>query len=168
MTTASDDLIKPWYRQFWPWFLISLPLATVIAGIATVIIAFNHRDPLVVDNYYKEGMGINRVIHSQRHAAELGLQAQASFSQDTGILQLLFPENLKVDSQIKLLLIHATKQDFDRGFLLHKDANNRFSLNLKNIQAGRWNMILQPTDKSWRLDANIVLPAKSWIFKPDV
>ena len=26
----------PWYRQFWPWFLISLP-ATAVAGCAVTI-----------------------------------------------------------------------------------------------------------------------------------
>jgi len=42
---VEDD--KPWYRQFWPWFVFALPAIAVIAGIATVIIAMNHR-PVVV------------------------------------------------------------------------------------------------------------------------
>jgi len=40
---------KPWYKQFWPWFLISIPLLTVIAGIITLIIALKNPDYLVVE-----------------------------------------------------------------------------------------------------------------------
>ena len=32
---------KPWYRQFWPWFIIALPCAAVVGSIATAIIAIN-------------------------------------------------------------------------------------------------------------------------------
>ncbi|MDX2349593.1 MAG: FixH family protein, partial [Porticoccus sp.] len=42
---------KPWYRQFWPWFLMALPGSVVIAGLTTVYIAFNGADTLVNDNY---------------------------------------------------------------------------------------------------------------------
>ena len=52
--------IKPWYRQFWPWFLMALPGAAVIGGITTVIVATIDRDGLVKDDYYKEGLAINR------------------------------------------------------------------------------------------------------------
>jgi hypothetical protein len=41
----EDD--KPWYKQFWPWFVFALPAIAVIAGITTVIIAMDHR-PVVV------------------------------------------------------------------------------------------------------------------------
>ena len=29
----------PWYRQFWPWFLIVLPGSVVVAALTTVYIA---------------------------------------------------------------------------------------------------------------------------------
>ncbi|MEQ8516343.1 MAG: FixH family protein, partial [Chromatocurvus sp.] len=44
---------EPWYRQFWPWFLIVLPGTVVVASIATLIIAVRGSDDLVVDEYYK-------------------------------------------------------------------------------------------------------------------
>ena len=32
-------MTQPWYRQFWPWFIIALPCAAVVGSIATAIIA---------------------------------------------------------------------------------------------------------------------------------
>ncbi len=29
----------PWFKQFWPWFLLMLPLAAVTASLVTVAIA---------------------------------------------------------------------------------------------------------------------------------
>ena len=34
----ADDIL-PWYRQFWPWFIIALPATAVVASLATVWIA---------------------------------------------------------------------------------------------------------------------------------
>ena len=36
----------PWYRQFWPWFVIALPASAVIAGLTTVWIAVTHQQEI--------------------------------------------------------------------------------------------------------------------------
>ena len=44
----------PWYRQFWPWFIIALPAATIIAGIITFYLALSRPVQLVVgDEEYR-------------------------------------------------------------------------------------------------------------------
>lgn len=53
-----------WYRQFWPWFLIALPGAVVVASLITVYIAVTHQDPLVDGNYYKHGLTINERLEA--------------------------------------------------------------------------------------------------------
>ena len=44
---AAENL--PWYRQFWPWFIIALPASAVIASFITLWLAISHPDHLVVD-----------------------------------------------------------------------------------------------------------------------
>ncbi len=36
-----------WYKQFWPWFLIALPSAVVLAALITVYIASSNPDTLI-------------------------------------------------------------------------------------------------------------------------
>ena len=35
---------RSWYRQFWPWFLIAIPLAGVVTASITATYAFTHPD----------------------------------------------------------------------------------------------------------------------------
>jgi hypothetical protein len=46
-TQSRHGDAAPWYRQFWPWFLIALPLASVVLGIATVSVAVRHADTVL-------------------------------------------------------------------------------------------------------------------------
>lgn len=67
LTTAEKNL--PWYRQFWPWFIIALPASVVIASFYTLWLAISHPDQLVVDEEEY------RVLNSE-------LKAQPSLSND--------------------------------------------------------------------------------------
>ncbi|MFC1701799.1 FixH family protein [Pseudomonadota bacterium] len=46
---------EPWYRQFWPWFIIALPASAVIASFITLWLAVSNPVTLVVnDEEYRE------------------------------------------------------------------------------------------------------------------
>ena len=40
---------KPWYRQFWPWFIISLPVSSVIVSMTILWLAITNPDHSVLD-----------------------------------------------------------------------------------------------------------------------
>ena len=47
--------IEPWYKQFWPWFIIALPASVVVASFFTLYLAISNPDHLVVtDDEYLE------------------------------------------------------------------------------------------------------------------
>lgn len=51
-------MVKPWYKQFWPWFLIILPLIVIGWTIVTVVIFSNNSVSLVAEDYYKKVKGL--------------------------------------------------------------------------------------------------------------
>ena len=164
----DDENIKPWYKQFWPWYLMFLPASAVVAGITTVVIAVKNQDDMVVDNYYKQGLAINRVLSAQQQAASMNLKARATMNSDTGKLTIAFAGNRDIDETVRLLLVHSTLSELDRELSLGKTRNNVYEVSAGSIQPGRWNMILESADETWRLNASVKLPATQWTFKPDV
>ena len=54
------------------------PGLVVVAGIATAVIAFRGADGLVADDYYKQGLGINRQIARDQAARDLGHRRRAA------------------------------------------------------------------------------------------
>jgi hypothetical protein len=44
MTSRSIDEGSPWYRNFWPWFIVVLLGVSVVGSLVTVAIAYYHRD----------------------------------------------------------------------------------------------------------------------------
>ena len=71
----TDLDTKPWYRQFWPWFIIALPASAVVASLYTVSLAVRTTDSLVVSS--EDGMDVvtSRHLAAERVAADLGVRA---------------------------------------------------------------------------------------------
>ena len=42
----------PWYKQFWPWFLIALLGYSVIQGLTLLTVATRNPPGLISDDYY--------------------------------------------------------------------------------------------------------------------
>ena len=52
---TQNNPVTPWYRQFWPWFIIALPASAVVASFITLWIAISNPDQVVVDdNEYRK------------------------------------------------------------------------------------------------------------------
>jgi hypothetical protein len=140
---------RPWYREPWPWILMSGPFAVVVAGLATAWIAVANEDPLVVDNYYKEGLAINRVLERDQAAAEGGYRAELMLSQD-GVrvrahLTGTAPERLR------LLLVHPTRAELDRAVELHPLQAGWYEGEIGLAAAPRWRVVLEDVQGVWRL-----------------
>ena len=75
MMATSDVPVRNWKREPLVWMLIAIPLAAVIMGVVMLTLAIQSYSGLVVDDYYKKGKQINRVLARDRFAYELGLAA---------------------------------------------------------------------------------------------
>jgi hypothetical protein len=56
----------PWWKHGHVWLLISGPAAVVVAGLLTAWIAVASPDPVVAEDYYKQGLEINKQLARER------------------------------------------------------------------------------------------------------
>ncbi len=168
MSITMNEL-TPWYKQFWPWFLMALPASAVIAGIITIFIAVNTSDGLVKDDYYKAGLGINRTLEREQQAASLGLSAAVTWQPTQQQVSLQITADQPINSERLLLnLIHPTRSGQDiRIPLLHQGDNRYQGLLAAAPASGNWYLIITPEDEAWRLNGRARLPQQtSWNLTP--
>ena len=60
---------RPWYREPFVWLLIAIPLTAVIVGFVGLALAIRSDDGMVEDDYYRQGMAINRMLDRDKAAA---------------------------------------------------------------------------------------------------
>jgi len=141
---------KPWYRHFWPWFLMALPASVVVAALWTAFIAHEHADDLVVDEYYKDGLAINAQLAKKMRAANLGLSAQLHFDGDAVTVTLTGSPS---DSELRLLLSHPMEADRDFTVPLVRAADGSYRGSVDHTVAPHWHWTLQGLrSDDWRLD----------------
>ena len=140
---------QPWYRQFWPWFLIVLPGTVVIASLYTVYLANLHADDMVVDDYYKRGLSINRELDRERRAEALAITAE--LQHDGRVIRMFVTGNVDA-SQLRLTFSHPMEADRDITIPLAKIAPQIYEGMLPTPPKGYWHWVLDPgAGSDWRM-----------------
>jgi len=148
-TTVSPN---PWYREPWPWLLMSGPAVVVVAGFITLYLAVSGADGLVVDDYYKQGKTINQALHRDDVARQAGLSALVSFDQVNDRVEVIVKraDGSALTEPLTLTLVHATRAGFDNVIAL-ASAGERYTAALPGLRVGKWNVLLEDRQKQWRL-----------------
>ncbi len=158
MTIQQQKDVQPWYRQFWPWFLIALPATAVVASLWTVSVAIRSPNALVVDDYGKIGIATDRKKQRDELAAALNLQGtlQIHSAEGAGVVFML---SLSGDydqppEMLSLNLAHPTLQPRDRNIELIR-LGDAWEGNTAPLGKGRYYVLIEPPDGSWRLTGEI-------------
>lgn len=138
---------KPWYREPWPWLLMSGPAAVLVAGFATLWIAIASSDGLVADDYYKQGLAINKRLAKEDEARRRGLSAVVR----------LEPERLQVELHgeappaLFVHLAHATRAGYDVRLRLAPVAPGRYEAAVSGLPRGHWHVVIEDPRGAWRI-----------------
>ena len=138
---------RPWHREPWPWILMAGPAVVIVAGSILSAVAWLGADALVADDYYKQGLAINRTLARENCARALGIRASLAF--DTGNVHATLNATAPLPDRIRLRLIHATRAADDRTTVLSAGAAGGYSAPLGAFPEGRWGIVLETAD--WRI-----------------
>lgn len=146
---------RPWYRQFWPWFIAFPPAATVVGGFVTLWLA-GMGPSLVVDDYGQIGKVTAQRAFRDERASELGLRADvlmgAISDENTGIVPVevsLSAPGFKSPAQVSLRIVHPTQGERDvETVLTGQDGLYRGSI---PRPIGRLYIHVGDVERTWRL-----------------
>ena len=148
---------KPWYRQFWPWFVISLPAASVVGGLTTLWISLQTTDSLVLQSDDGVRNASDRQIAAERFAAERGLAALVEIDRRSGaVMAVIRAGRLEAaPASLDFELSHPAFAERDRAIVLNKalpdDAGNPVWVgHFVTVPEGRFYAVLK-SGEDWRL-----------------
>ena len=151
---------KPWYRQFWPWFIIALPASAVVASLYTVSLAVRTTDSLVVTS--DDGMDVVTSRHraAEQFAADHGLRATVAIDLESGAIDVKLVAETAVDrpKTLGLLFSHPAFANRDLTITLtaampDSEGNPTWVGHFVDVPDGRWYVVLADGDL-WRLSGS--------------
>ncbi|HAZ60690.1 MAG TPA: hypothetical protein DCY89_03850 [Gammaproteobacteria bacterium] len=146
---------RRWYREPFVWLCITPPLAAVVAGIVTTIIAVQGFDGVVIDDYYKKGLAINRVIERDQRAAAMGLSARFDYDHTVRTLTVHIesPDPESLPATLVARLLHATRGGLDHQITLERTPAGTWFAPVPPLARGHYHVQVEEAD--WRLTGDI-------------
>jgi len=142
----------PWYRHRWPWLLMAGPAIVVVAGAITTTIAIRTSDGLVADDYYKQGLGINRVIAREDRASELGVAATVQFNEERQRVRVILAPGIAPPQTLRLALFHGARAADDQAIVLASAGAGIYEGALREPPRGHWQLRLEDGEGTWRIE----------------
>ena len=159
-TPPPENVQRHPLREPLVWLVAGIPLLTIVAGLATLLIAFQRADSNVTEDYYKEGLGINRRI--ERDEQDRALQVGGQLTADSQLIAAAEGRRLPLDlaltgkpqafeQQVSLRMTHPVHQSLDRLVVLQAVGDGRYrgQTDAEGLAGTRWSLALETG--SWRI-----------------
>jgi hypothetical protein len=127
------------------------PAIVVVAGIATLVIAVRTSDGLVADDYYKQGLGINRMIAREERAKALEVAAAIRFNEERDGVRVVLASRQASPQRLQLTLVHPTRAGEDQSVALSQVSPGMFEGRLDVPRTGAWRLQLEDGEGTWRV-----------------
>jgi hypothetical protein len=104
----------------------------------------------VVDQYYKEGLAINRVLERDHAALLRGYRATIVLNEERTLVRVQMAGEM-LPAELHLHFIHPTKSGLDREFSASQIQPGLYQGSVQLAPATRWNVELEDAQRQWRL-----------------
>ncbi|MCB1866043.1 MAG: FixH family protein [Chromatiales bacterium] len=139
----------PWYRQPLVWLVVGIPAASVVFGIAMLIVSIRTFDAPVVDDYYKRGKEINRQHARDARAAALGIAGDLAAENRVLRVRLTAADMDALPRSAQITLWHSTRSEHDHVLIVPAIGGGQYETPLPELIPGVWNVELATAD--WRI-----------------
>jgi len=154
----QSTAMRPWYREPWPWLIMSGPALVVVAGCYTLWLAIASSDGLVADDYYKQGLAINKTLDRERAAIAAHYEARLMFAPAGDRVRITLTGR-DVPHVVMLRLMHPTRAGLDSVVRLEAAGRGVYEGAFALPVSGRWRVSIEDEQATWRLLGEMRLPA---------
>ena len=158
LVMSGSDTQHRWYRIPIVWMVIGIPLTSVVVTLSIVWISVKTFDGVVVDDYYRKGLEINRDLARDRYADSISLEAIANIADDRLRFELRGNTNGSWPDRLELGFYHPTVSNRDVLVTMLHDGSGHYSAASPSLAFGKWN-VMTGTD-TWRLKGTLFHPAE--------
>lgn len=155
--TSSNTQYR-WYQIPIVWVVIGIPLVSVVVTLSIVWISVKTFDGLVVDDYYRKGLEINRDLARDRNAKRISLEANASIEDNQLRFELQSNSDGPWPDRLVLGFYHPTVSDRDILVTLVHEGSGKYSALPPQLAFGKWNVMTGT--ETWRLKGTLFHPAE--------
>lgn len=146
---SVNNVSRPWYREPWPWILMAGPFIVVIAGAVTAWLASNGRDPVVDENYYKNGLELAKRAQVEGFTKLAGPKAEVAIGADKHLRIFLSGDR---SPQIVMRFEPTDGSSPEQTLTLQADNQGAYVTALADVpNAGKWRVILESPSKGWQM-----------------
>lgn len=125
----------------------------VVAALVTVVLASRYADDLVADDYYRDGLAINKRLQRERAATQRGMEARFTILERRLQIRLNGIEQM---DELRLALYHPVEANRDFSLTLDASAPGFYLASLPAAVAPNWQWSLDAGDGSdWRLSGDL-------------
>lgn len=85
----KNDTLKspePWWKFGYVWLVVAGPAIVVVAAFVTLYLAVTRPDPVITEDYYRQGIEINKTLGDDAQAASMAPALQARNHAQTGFV----------------------------------------------------------------------------------
>lgn len=164
MTVTVIEATRPWYREPWPWLLMSGPAIVIVAGLFTAWLAVTTNDGLVTEDYYKKGLAVHQTVARSDQATHWGVVAGIRVSDDRINVRIeANAADFVMPPTLAITISHPTRAGLDQSRILIRGKDrvgaDSYSGTVRLPVAGHWLLTIEDEKKTWRLLGNVILPA---------
>ncbi|HBE93126.1 MAG TPA: hypothetical protein DDW55_11615 [Gammaproteobacteria bacterium] len=157
----TENEVRPWYKEPYVWMIIAIPASAVVYGMFFLTVSITSYDGMVVDDYYKKGKEINRVLKRDKAALGHGLRAQVEVDKNTLTIFLASNNTYTPPPTLEVGFFYATKAGLDKATFVEIQQPGIYQGELASLETGRWNVQIEADD--WRLIGSLQAPDEAQV-----
>lgn len=148
---SREDEVRPWYKEPWPFILVSITGLGVVAGSTLAFIGLSNPPEIVSGDFEQLGRGLTDTNVRTAQARALGLDGQVTLDGNRVALTLAAASADSLPERLLLQFQHPARSEGDTTALLQRGNDGRYYGALSLTPHPNALVIVSDIEQSWWL-----------------